>query len=505
MRNIPLIATRFFNSLIRRNFFSLSVLFIISQNLGLNAQTATFNKTYNFISADALFNCYPTDTGYFFTMTGYNGLTSKFNSFFTQVDNNGDTLFQKRFGSTYDDHRFYNLIKTSDTSFVFGGNCYSDSSKRFGCKLYFVNSFGDSLTSQFIGDTNGYNYYTGFITHLSDGGFIATGQFTDSNSVDGDILIIRMDSAGNFLWKNTFGGVKYDGGYSSIETPDKGFLTLGWTRSFGFGSSTNRDMILVKWDSVGNKLWHRTYGFQDFDTGIGITATVDGNFLLAGLKGVPNNQSRCWILKVDGMGNVIWENTYDDGSGELWWARERFDGTIVAAGSSDDNSVAKDDGYIVKTDSQGNLLWDRLFNMNNEHAYFRNIAFTPDSGYICAGFAFLGASMTQDAWLVKLDSMGCDSAGCAAYTALPEVVIKDAADIHLFPNPVQDVLQVEFDLPYMSGLEWRIISLDGRLIKRRPEFTEYRLQIPVTELSPGMYILELRTDTGRKTKRFVKG
>jgi Secretion system C-terminal sorting domain len=470
----------------------------------LNAQAVTFNKTYNFIIADGLFNCYATDSGFFFVMLSDNGSNTRNNSIFTKVNENGDTLFTRRFGNTWDDHRFYNLVKASDSTFVFGGYCYSDSSKRVGCKLYYVNAMGDSLSSKFIGDTNGYHYYTSFITQTSDGGFLSTGQYTDSNSVDGDLLIIRMDSGGNFLWRNTFGGAKFDGGYSSIETPDKGFLSLGWTRSFGFGSSTNRDMLLVKWDSVGNKLWHRTYGSVEFDGGTGITATSDGNYLLAGYQGVPVGEIRCWIMKVDAVGNTIWSQTYDSGYGELWWARERFDGSIVAVGSTDDDVLPLDIGYIIKTDALGNLSWNRKFQVNNNYSYFRNIAFTPDSGFICSGFVFQGASMTQDAWLVKLDSMGCDSAGCAAYTSLPEVIHRDAEDVKLYPNPVQEALNVEFNYPYLGGLEWRIIDLKGRLIKSRPEYTEQRLRIPVTELSPGMYILELRTDTGRKTKRFVK-
>ena len=54
------------------------------------------------------------------------------------------------------------------------------------------------------------------------------------------------------------------------------------------------------------------------------------------------------------------------------------------------------------------------------HSYFRDFDFTLDGGYICAGFAFTGASGNQDAWLVKLDSLGCDSLGCAAYVGLFE-------------------------------------------------------------------------------------
>ena len=484
-----------------KNYLPVLLIFF-NCNLSL-AQQITFNRTYNY-NVDGLFNCYPTDSGYYFVMLSSNGVNTRNISIFTFVDTYGDTIFRRHFGSIWDNHVFWNLLPKNDTTFIFGGGCYLNDNNINGGKFYEVNNYGDSLANKIVLDPDSNNFGFLNLLGLSSGGYLITGQQYDTLLQDGQVLIVMLDSNLNYMWKSTFGGLGFDAGYSSIETPDKGFLSLGWTRSFGFGSSSNRDMLLVKWDSVGNKLWHRTYGSMEFDGGTGITATADGNYLLAGYQGVPVGEIRCWIMKIDGAGNVIWSQTYDDGYGELWWARERFDGTIVAAGASGDNTVAKDDGYIVKTDSQGNLLWDRLFNMNNQHAYFRNVAFTPDSGYICAGFAFRGASMTQDAWLVKLDSMGCDSAGCAAYTSLPEVIHRDAEDVKLYPNPVQEALQVEFNYPYLGGLEWRIIDLKGRLIKSRPEYTEQRLRIPVAELSPGMYILELRTDTGRKTKRFVK-
>ena len=84
-------------------------------------------------------------------------------------------------------------------------------------------------------------------------------------------LIHISDSIGNLEWMNSFGGIRFEAGYSSVETTDGGYLTAGWTRSFGFGNNSNRDVILVKWDSLGNYLWYQTYGSSDYEMAIGIT------------------------------------------------------------------------------------------------------------------------------------------------------------------------------------------------------------------------------------------
>ncbi|MBK9402538.1 MAG: T9SS type A sorting domain-containing protein [Bacteroidetes bacterium] len=465
-------------------------------------QTISFNKEYD-RSIDGLFNVQTTDTGYNFVMLGGYPIMPLY-AYFTFINNYGDTVKQIEFGSDSDYLAMYTVLSLNDSVKVFGGYCYNDTLNKVLLKLFFINNYGDSISTKNFIDPDSGKVWNSNIIRVSDGGILATGQYEDSLNTDGSILIIKLDSTGNFLWKSVFGGIRYDAGFTSIETPDKGFLTLGWTRSFGFGNNSNRDMILVKWDSLGNKLWHRTYGTIDFDGGNGITATADGNYLLAGYRGVANNKTRCWIQKIDPAGNVIWSHTYDDGSGELWWAKERFDGTIVAAGSSDDNFVNYDDGYIVKTDSLGILQWDRLFNINTNHCYFRDFDFTLDGGYICAGFAFTGASGNQDAWLVKLDSLGCDSIGCAAYVGLFDSPQNKEEEIVLFPNPVHDILQIKFDFPYAGALHWTLYTAEGKLIKQRPEYVMKYFSINVSDLNPGMYLLQLKTDTGRTMKKFFK-
>ena len=465
-------------------------------------QSISFNKTYD-KSIDGLFNVRTIDSGYYFVMNSGYPIFPLYTCF-TLIDNYGNTIKQNNYGSDSEYIISVSVLSINDTLIAFGGYCYDDNYKKITLKVYFSNNYGDSIGFNKYIDPDSGDVYTSSLILISDGGILATGSYVDSTNQQSEIEIIKLDSSGNFLWKSVFGGIRYDAGFTSIETPDKGFLTLGWTRSFGFGNNSNRDMILVKWDSLGNKLWHRTYGSTNFDGGTGITATADGNYLLAGYSGVPNNKTRCWIIKIDISGNVIWSHTYDDGSGELWWAKERFDGTIVGVGSSKDNFINYDDGYIVKTDSLGILQWDRMFNQNGNHSYFRDFDFTLDGGYICAGFAFTGASGNQDAWLVKLDSLGCDSLGCAAYVGLFDPPIGKEEEILLFPNPAQDILQIKFDFPYAGALHWSLYTAEGKLIKQRPEYVMKNFSIHVADLNPGMYLLELKTDTGRTMKKFFK-
>jgi hypothetical protein len=91
----------------------------------------------------------------------------------------------------------------------------------------------------------------------ADLGYALIGQRSVIPNQDADMYLVRTDSMGNMLWEQQYGGGSFDGGYSLVQTPDGGFLLLGWTRSFGAGQ---RDFYLVKTDSLGNQQWQEPHG-----------------------------------------------------------------------------------------------------------------------------------------------------------------------------------------------------------------------------------------------------
>ena len=177
----------------------------------------------------------------------------------------------------------------------------------------------------------------------------------------------------------------------------------------------------MRTDSLGNEIWHKTYGnSNDSETGIGITNTYDGNFLLAGDKG-PGTLDRGWLVKIDSNGTIIWSNILNPiNESELWWARELPNGKIISVGTFSD-FTNKLGGGLLLTDSVGDLKWFRVFTSGTSDAFFRDVRQTTDGGFICAGFVFDGLNGNQDAWIVKLDSLGCDSSGCATYTGINDL------------------------------------------------------------------------------------
>ncbi|MBK8848003.1 MAG: T9SS type A sorting domain-containing protein [Bacteroidetes bacterium] len=359
----------------------------------------------------------------------------------------------------------------------------------------------DSIDIRYFPSPIGFAVAGQYILKTINGQILITGQINDTAHTTGDCYIRMIDKQGNMLWTSTFGGPKYDAAYSSIELPDASILTIGWTRSFGFGNNSNRDVLLVKWDSLGNKLWHKTFGSPVTEIGIGITATKDGNYLLACTQFDPSTSiENPWIIKVDTGGNIVWQTKVPiAGMCNPWWAKEISTGDIVSAGSCRNANNNLDEGSIFLLDSVGNLKWERSFAQGNDHAYFRDVIETSDSGFICAGFCFEGTSGGQDAWLVKLDSAGCDSAGCAIYTALPHTTTSNGTrqEVGLYPNPAKEIFYIKFPHTFFADTYTvTVTDMQGQILLYQKQVYNLRQDIPifVNNITSGMYLVTIKAE-----------
>jgi hypothetical protein len=86
---------------------------------------------------------------------------------------------------------------------------------------------------------------------------------TDSYSAgNADMWLVKTDGFGIVLWNQTFGNQEDDVANSIVRTSDHGLLLAGYIDHSSSGS--NFDLGLVKVDSSGKVLWRQTYSqFND--------------------------------------------------------------------------------------------------------------------------------------------------------------------------------------------------------------------------------------------------
>ena len=186
------------------------------------------------------------------------------------------------------------------------------------------------------------------VIQTSDGGFIACGRKLSSSGAGGyDVSLVRTDFLGNKQWEKNYGGSLHDSGQSVQHTSDGGFIIVGWTESYGAGQ---KDVYLIKTDSLGNKQWDTTFGGNQTDVGEELQITADGGFIIAGYTNSSGaGEGDVYLIKTDSLGNKQRESTIGGSLKDLGYSVcTSGNGEYIVAGFTYSFGAGKADVYLIK-------------------------------------------------------------------------------------------------------------------------------------------------------------
>jgi hypothetical protein len=129
------------------------------------------------------------------------------------------------------------------------------------------------------------------------------------------VPLIECSETANVEWSHDFGAAKNEAAYSITKTGDGGHVLAGSTNSFGKGAS---DFWLVKTDSSGTMIWNRTYGGAADDIASDVIQLDDGFVILGMTSSFGAGGFDYWLVKVDSDGNMLWNKIYGGGGGRFW-------------------------------------------------------------------------------------------------------------------------------------------------------------------------------------------
>ncbi|MBD3582738.1 T9SS type A sorting domain-containing protein [Flavobacterium selenitireducens] len=152
--------------------------------------------------------------------------------------------------------------------------------------------------------------------------------------------------------------------------------------------------------------WHKCFGGSSEDFAQDICVSTDGGLVAVGftystngdISNPPVLYQDMWVVKTDPNGNLIWEKTFasDDGQYEIpeSIAPTPDGGYIIAANYSEG-------AWIVKLNPDGEMQWDKTIAQRAAS----EIHPTVDGGYILTSSDF-GSDSAQDIWVAKLENDG---------------------------------------------------------------------------------------------------
>lgn len=274
------------------------------------------------------------------------------------------------------------------------GNCIIQANDDGYLSVGQTNSYGDQNMNMYVVKTDIYGKLDWQQVISTNGNEIAytavqntagdyyVGGYTDGQGAGGkDIFISKLNSSGGIIWSKTFGGPLDDICYAMTLTNSNDLIVTGSTRLTGSG---NDDIIMMKISPSGMVIWNKTYGGSGNDVVYGIDNVHDGGFILCG-KTASFGNNNAYVFRTNSTGDTLWTRAYNLGNSTI----SGFNGVTER---NDNNSFSiVGTGVVVSyynmmtivLDLQGNVVSSSVSQWIADLG--SAITSTSDGGYITVG------------------------------------------------------------------------------------------------------------------------
>lgn len=348
---------------------------------------------------------------------------SESRNWLTRLDSTGQIEWSRVYSpeTAYRGGAFSEAQMTADGGMIFIGGMSSDDTYADGLVLK-ISSTG--LVEWAANYGTGSGDRANSVAQTADGGYIIAGitnLYTDTDY--GDFWVAKLTALGDIEWSYVYRGPGSEAEWMNDTrnvtvrpTPDGDYVLAGDSTSFGAGGA---DIWVLKLSSSGDILWQRTYGGPGnelfFNSGPHIQVTEGNGIAVACTSDSFGAGGRDgWIFKVSAAGDLLWQEAIGGpGTDMLSTIRVTGDGGFVLGGSS---GSFGEDGYerawLVKTDAQGTIAWQRIYGQGN-HFGIQGVDAAADGSFYAGGFRSSSSSSGswysdngRDAFVMRVSAAG---------------------------------------------------------------------------------------------------
>ena len=228
------------------------------------------------------------------------------------------------------------------------------------------------------------------IKQLHDGNLLMVGltnSFSNFTNNDSNIFVVKTDTSGSIIWTKTFGGPQLETACDFTEDADSSVLVLGNTTSIGAGQT---DIMLLKLDKAGNYIWSKSQGdiSNDIPTSI---LDVSGGYVISGrTNSFGLNGYYPFVLRVNSIGDYLWGKTYEKSNSgppntTAYRIIKGYFNDYLMVGRFGNGSVNDAQHFAMDIDTTGGFIWGNYYVFNSGDGGAFSVIKTSDGNFLLSG------------------------------------------------------------------------------------------------------------------------
>ncbi len=230
--------------------------------------------------------------------------------------------------------------------------------------------------------------------------YVAGFSYDDNGDEGRDLAVGKLDENGNVIWEHTYPREESISGLSISAFNDNEIVVCG-------SKAEDHDLAFLMIDSLGQEKAFKLIETPNrFKYPTSMLILQDGNILVTDYE--ENNFNLTWY---DQDFNLLWEKTYGDGHRVCRSAIQLEDGSIVTVGrhshvKEGSNAIDSSKVLILKTDSEGEIIWEKEAGDSKYINDGQSIAVGEDGSFVITGYVLSDLPHQTDHMIVYVDAEG---------------------------------------------------------------------------------------------------
>ncbi|MFH0760635.1 MAG: T9SS type A sorting domain-containing protein [Bacteroidota bacterium] len=424
-----------------------------------------------------------------------------YNIYLYKITPEGNQVWQTpSWGGLFNDIAF--VTKVSGSSVYLAGRIDSTANPNLGDALVVCRNASDGNYRWHYTYDQGFGYEEIDGISIQPDGIFLTG-WTVGETTGFDFLVQKISLEGQLIWSrpwdyNQLG--KMDGANGNLAIDNNFIYAAGHVGRTNI-ASLDGDMGLACFNrSDGTLQWSTTWGGSLFDDGLGLTLGSDSMLYVVGYTASFGKGSQFYLNKFSRTGELHWSRIWGGtGAEDCRAVVAGPDSLIYAIGATSSFGHDDYDIFVLKYSPAGVLIDSLLWGGTGKETA-HDAVLAGDYLYITGETWSYGKdAMTgnghSEGLLLKVNARTME--GPDASMSIQEVLLAEPS-LRIFPDPAKSSVTIEFPDTQNSSLT--LFSLRGQPVLRQEHISGNRLQLDVSHLPKGIYLVSLK---GRKSGRLT--